>query len=124
LPDRETRLIVAPWPKAGDDAEAGALTGVQEAAEIFRRSGVRVPLEGDDLRIFEAVGRPRGGGGGDAPTEVERRAQGSERAGGGHARERALRAERTSGGRRRRTREARALPAGARCSHRLNMLNR
>ena len=25
LPDRQTRLIVAPWPEAGDEAEAGAL---------------------------------------------------------------------------------------------------
>ena len=32
LPGRETRLIVAPWPEAGDDAEAGALQDVQEAA--------------------------------------------------------------------------------------------
>jgi valyl-tRNA synthetase len=31
---------------------------VQEAAERFRRSGVRTPLEGDELRIFEAVVRP------------------------------------------------------------------
>ena len=31
---------------------------VQEAAAIFRRSGVRVELEGDEQRIFEAVVRP------------------------------------------------------------------
>ena len=31
---------------------------VQEAAERFRRSGVRTPLEGDELRIFDAVVRP------------------------------------------------------------------
>ena len=37
LPDRATRLIVAPWPEAGDDAEAGALQRVQEAAQMFRR---------------------------------------------------------------------------------------
>src|SRR6185312_6522919 len=36
LPARETRLIVAPWPVAGDDADAGALRTVQEAAVIFR----------------------------------------------------------------------------------------
>jgi valyl-tRNA synthetase len=41
LPGRETRLIVASWPEAGDDAEAGALQDVQEAAD--RR-------EGTDLR--------------------------------------------------------------------------
>jgi valyl-tRNA synthetase len=35
-----------------------ALDGVQEAAAIFRRSGVRAELGGDDLRIFEAVVRP------------------------------------------------------------------
>ncbi|MDX6368714.1 MAG: valyl-tRNA synthetase, partial [Gaiellaceae bacterium] len=32
LPARETWLIVAPWPVAGDDADAGALRAVQEAA--------------------------------------------------------------------------------------------
>ena len=30
LPQRETRLIVAPWPEAGDEPEAGALERVQE----------------------------------------------------------------------------------------------
>ena len=73
LPDRETRLIVAPWPEAGDDAEAGALQRVQEAAEMFRRSGVRVPLVGEELRIFEAVVRPdKRGGDGNAAAEIER----------------------------------------------------
>ena len=60
LPSRATRLIVAPWP-APDPSYAGdadALVRVQEAAERFRRSGVRTPLEGDELRIFEAVVRP------------------------------------------------------------------
>jgi valyl-tRNA synthetase len=73
LPDRETRLIVAPWPEAGDDAEAGALQRVQEAAEMFRRSGVRVSLVGEELRIFEAVVRPdKRGGDGSAAAEIER----------------------------------------------------
>jgi valyl-tRNA synthetase len=73
LPDRETRLIVAPWPQPGDDAEAGALRRVQEAAEMFRRSGVRVPLEGEELRIFEAVVRPdKRAGDGNAAAEIER----------------------------------------------------
>jgi valyl-tRNA synthetase len=73
LPERETRLIVAPWPKAGDDAEAGALQAVQEAAEIFRRSGVRVPLDGEELRIFEAVVRlDKRAGDGNAAAEIER----------------------------------------------------
>jgi len=75
LPERETRLIVAPWPEA-DRAYAddlGALVSAQEAAEIFRRSGVRVALEGDDLRIFEAVVRPgRAAGDGNAAAEIER----------------------------------------------------
>jgi valyl-tRNA synthetase len=73
LPDRETRLVVAPWPEAGDDAEAGALQRVQEAAEMFRRSGVRVPLQGEELRILEAVVRPdKRAGDGNAAAEIER----------------------------------------------------
>jgi valyl-tRNA synthetase len=75
LPDRETRLIVAPWPEP-DVAYTGdgrALEAVQEAAEIFRRSGVRVPLEGELARIFEAVVKPeRQKANGDAAAEVER----------------------------------------------------
>ena len=58
LPARRTLLIVAPWPEAGDEAEAGALGRVQEAAQVFRRSGVVPPLEGDEARIFEAVVKP------------------------------------------------------------------
>jgi valyl-tRNA synthetase len=58
LPDRETRLIVAPWPEAGDELEADALEGVQAAAVTFRRSGVLVPLEGDEKRIFDVVVKP------------------------------------------------------------------
>jgi valyl-tRNA synthetase len=75
LPARETRLIVAPWPEAGDDAEADALTRVQEAATIFRRSGVVPQLEGDERRIFEAVVRPERApvaGNGNADAERER----------------------------------------------------
>jgi len=45
---------------------------VREAAEIFRRSRVRVALEGDDLRIFEAVVRPGDDADGDARAEIER----------------------------------------------------
>ena len=46
LPARESRLIVAPWPERDDSyaADAGALDRVQEAAAIFRRSGVLVEL--------------------------------------------------------------------------------
>jgi valyl-tRNA synthetase len=58
LPNRESRLIVAPWPDAGDDTEAGALARVQEYAQVFRRSGVVPKLDGDELRIFEAVVKP------------------------------------------------------------------
>jgi valyl-tRNA synthetase len=58
LPDRASRLIVAPWPKAGDDTEADALLHVQESAQVFRRSGVVPRLEGDEQRIFHAVVRP------------------------------------------------------------------
>ncbi len=58
LPARSTLLIVAPWPEAGDETEAGALGRVQEAAQVFRRSGVVPPLEGDEARIFEAVVKP------------------------------------------------------------------
>jgi valyl-tRNA synthetase len=61
LPERETRLIVSRWPEAdrrfADDV--GALGRVQEAARIFRRSGVEVGLGSDDeRRIFAAVVRP------------------------------------------------------------------
>jgi len=73
LPARETRLIVAPWPVAGDEADAGALTAVQEAAVIFRRSGVLAKLEGEERRIFEAVVKPAAGAGdGNAAAEIER----------------------------------------------------
>jgi valyl-tRNA synthetase len=75
LPARETRLIVAPWPKrdASYAADAAALDRVQEAAEIFRRSGVQVELGEDERRIFEAVVRPeRQRANGNAAAEVER----------------------------------------------------
>jgi valyl-tRNA synthetase len=74
LPDRATRLIVAPWPEAGDEAESGALDRVQEAAQIFRRSGVQVELGSDDeRRIFAAVVKPeRATSNGNASAEIER----------------------------------------------------
>jgi valyl-tRNA synthetase len=75
LPARKTRLIKATWPDA-DDRFAGEVDGldrIQEAAEIFRRSGVRPRLAGDEERIFEAVVRPsRARGDGDAAAEIER----------------------------------------------------
>jgi valyl-tRNA synthetase len=58
LPGRESRLIVAPWPEAGDESEAGALESVQGAAATFRRSGVLVPLDGVEERIFDVVVKP------------------------------------------------------------------
>jgi valyl-tRNA synthetase len=60
LPGRESRLIVAAWPETDDRfaSDLGALDRVQEAAGIFRRSGVLVELEGDEQRIFSAVVKP------------------------------------------------------------------
>jgi valyl-tRNA synthetase len=75
LPDRGTRLIVAPWPEPDERfrGDAHALDRAQEAAAIFRRSGVRAQLDGDDQRIFDAVVRPdRVKSDGDAAAEIER----------------------------------------------------
>jgi valyl-tRNA synthetase len=76
LPDRASRLIVTPWPEedtrfAGD---ARALDRVQEAAQIFRRSGVQVELGSDDeRRILAAVVRPeRAQGDGNRDAEIAR----------------------------------------------------
>jgi valyl-tRNA synthetase len=71
LPARESRLIVAPWP--GPQTEFGAdlhaLDEAQTAARIYRRSGVRIEIGGDSLRIFEAVVRPSADGQGDVEAE-------------------------------------------------------
>jgi valyl-tRNA synthetase len=82
LPRRETRLIVAPWPEAGDDAEAGALQDVQEAAERFRRSAVPTPLSGEKERIFAAVVKPERvkADGDNAAAEIDRLRKEVERA--------------------------------------------
>jgi valyl-tRNA synthetase len=74
LPARESRLILGPWPEPQVEyaGEVDALEPAQLAARIYRRSGVRVPLEGDALRIFEAVVRPGEDGQGDLEAEVER----------------------------------------------------
>ena len=74
LPARESRLIVAPWlePHAEYAGDLDALEDVQLAARIYRRSGVRVALEGERERIFEAVVRPRENGQGDLAAEIER----------------------------------------------------
>ncbi|MGA9762900.1 MAG: valine--tRNA ligase [Gaiellaceae bacterium] len=60
LPARTARLIVSPWPEADAAyaAEANALERVQDAAAIFRRSGLRVSLSSDEERIFQAVVKP------------------------------------------------------------------
>ena len=73
LPARETRLIVAAWPEP-DDRFAGdlrALDRVQEAATIFARSGVRIDLDEDEQRIFDAK-RVQAGAAGDAQAEIDR----------------------------------------------------
>ena len=75
LPNRESRLIVAPWPEPDERfaADAHALEGIQTAAEIFRRSGVRVALDEEQSRIFDAVVKPeRQKANGDAAAEIER----------------------------------------------------
>jgi valyl-tRNA synthetase len=71
----ETRLIVSPWPEPEEShsAAADALQPVQEAAAMFRRSGVVVELGGDEKRIFDAVVRPeRAKVNGNAAAEIER----------------------------------------------------
>jgi valyl-tRNA synthetase len=75
LPVRQTRLITASWPEAdsrfADDLDA--LERVQQAAEMFRRSGVGPKLAGDEARIFDAVVRPgRAKADGDPKAEIER----------------------------------------------------
>ena len=73
LPDRRSRLIIAQWPEAGDEWEADALVRVQEAAQVFRRSGVIPELEGDQRRIFDAVVKPeRARANGNVEAERER----------------------------------------------------
>ena len=75
VPARQTRLIVAPWPDADGAyaADARALDRVQEAAAMFRRSGVLIELSGDERRIFDAVVRPdRIRANGNAAAEIER----------------------------------------------------
>src|SRR5579859_1489582 len=57
---RDDRLIVAPWPTdSGASTLARELDRVQEAARIFRRSGVLVELGSDEeRRIFQTVVKP------------------------------------------------------------------
>ena len=76
LPNRKSRLIVSHWPDPDDRfaADLHALDRVQEAAVMFRRSGVVVELGSDDeRRIFAAVVRPeRQRSSGDATAEIAR----------------------------------------------------
>jgi valyl-tRNA synthetase len=75
LPDRDARLIVSSWPEPDPSyaADAAALEAIQDAAEIFRRSGARVSLDGEQARIFEAVVKPeRQKANGNAAAEIER----------------------------------------------------
>jgi valyl-tRNA synthetase len=76
LPGRQTRLIVAPWPEPApfDEGDLHSLDLVQEAAAMFRRSGVLAELRSEDeRRIFEAVVRPdRAKANGNADAERER----------------------------------------------------
>jgi valyl-tRNA synthetase len=83
LPARETRLIVAPWPEPSTHwSEADeALERVQDAARIFRRSGVAVELGPEEQRIFDAVVKPdRAKVNGNAQAEIERLRKEVERA--------------------------------------------
>jgi valyl-tRNA synthetase len=75
LPGRESRLIVAPWPEfEGTKADLQPrVEAIQSAAEMFRRSGVRIPLDEEQQRIFDAVVRPdRTQTDGDVDAERER----------------------------------------------------
>jgi len=81
LPERQSRLIVAPWPEAGAEEGADALDRVQELAVMFRRSGVVPPLDGDEKRIFDAVVKPeRAVANGNADAEIARLRKEVERA--------------------------------------------
>jgi valyl-tRNA synthetase len=83
LPGRQTRLIVAPWPETDPayDEAATALERVQDAARIFRRSGVLVRLDAEEKRIFDAVVKPdRVAANGNAAAEIDRLRKEVERA--------------------------------------------
>jgi valyl-tRNA synthetase len=72
LPNRESRLIVAPWPEPSGAASSDEIERAQTAARIYRRSGVRIKLGGDAERIFNAVVRPSEDGQGDVEGERAR----------------------------------------------------
>ena len=71
LPARDSRLIVAPWLESDDrfGGDLHALDRVQEAATMFGRSGVRIDLDEDEQRIFDAKRVPAGG---DPQAEIDR----------------------------------------------------
>jgi valyl-tRNA synthetase len=77
IPGRTSRLAVAPWPEATPEyaADLHGLDAAQTAARIYRRSGVRINVAGDSLRIFEAVVRPTADGQGDVDAERARLAK-------------------------------------------------
>jgi valyl-tRNA synthetase len=59
LPAREERLIVSPWPEpVGAEDVSAEFEPIRVAAEVFRRAGVRAPLDGEQQRIFDAVVKP------------------------------------------------------------------
>jgi valyl-tRNA synthetase len=74
LPARKTRLIVAPWPDPEDRfaSDLHALDRLQEAAIVFRRSGVLPELTADEKRILEAVERRQVAADADPTVEIER----------------------------------------------------
>jgi valyl-tRNA synthetase len=74
LPAREGYLIGASWPESDPSwaESAEALDAARMAARIYRRSGVRIDVEGDARRIFENVVRPKEDGQGDVEAEVGR----------------------------------------------------
>jgi valyl-tRNA synthetase len=74
LPARESRLIATAWPAADGRfaADVDGLANAKTAARIYRRSGVRISVTGDSLRIFEAVVRPSANGQGDVAAERAR----------------------------------------------------
>jgi valyl-tRNA synthetase len=84
LPDRKSRLIVAPWPHdegAEVDTEA-EFEPVRTAAEVFRRAGVQPSLTDEQRRIFDAVVKPERAksDGGNAAAEIDRLREEVERA--------------------------------------------
>jgi valyl-tRNA synthetase len=82
LPARKTRLIVASWSTSDrcDNQAVEVMNDARTAARIYRRSGLRSTLEGDSLRIFEAVVRPTSDGAGDIEAERARLGKEIERA--------------------------------------------